>query len=136
MTQETFADQRQRFTGRAMDTSRAVLKIVSEDVRAWDLFKWIVVALLALNILFLLSLGSLRSEIAGLKEELGTSAQDLAAVSKQLADTRAALTQAVADMRSGLHNDIVKINAKLDARAAQPPKPAAPAPKPAAKPKP
>jgi hypothetical protein len=137
MTQQTFTDQRQRFTGRAMDMSRAVLKIVSEDVRTWDVFKWIVVVLLALNLLVLLSLGGLRSEIAGLKEERGASAQDLATLSKELADTRAALTQAIANMRSGLHDDIVKINAKLDARAAPPPKPAAqPAQKPAAKPRP
>jgi hypothetical protein len=141
MTRETVADQRQRFTGRAIDTSRAVLTIVAEDVRTWDVFSWLVLTLLVLNLIFLLSLAGLKSEIAALKEERGASALDLAAISKELADTRAALTQAITGMRSGLHDDIVKLNAELAARAAQqqlptPAAAAAPAPKPGAKPRP
>jgi hypothetical protein len=139
MAQDSFADQRQRFTGRAMELSRAVLKIVSEDVRTWDVFRWIVIVLLALNLMLLIVLvGGLRSEIAELKQDRGTSAKDLAGVSKEIGDTRAALTQAITDTRSGLQGDIAKISAKLDARVQQQPKPTAPpaAPKPGAKPKP
>jgi hypothetical protein len=135
MAQDGFPDQRQRFTGRAVELSRAVLKIVSEDVRTWDVFRWIVIVLLALLILLV---GGLRSEIAELKQDRGTSAEDLAGVSKEVGDTKAALTKAMTDMRSGLQGDIAKISAKLDARVQQQPKPAAPptAPKPGAKPKP
>jgi hypothetical protein len=139
MAQDGFPDQRQRFTGRAVELSRAVLKIVSEDVRTWDVFRWIVIVLLALNLLLLILLvGGLRSEIAELKQDRGTSAEDLAGVSKEVGDTKTALTKAMTDMRSGLQGDIAKISAKLDARVQQQPKPAAPpaAPKPGAKPKP
>ena len=139
MAQDGFPNQGQRFTGRAMELSRAVLKIVSEDVRTWDVFRWIVIVLLALNLMLLIVLvGGLRSEIAELKQDRGTSAKDLAGVSKEIGDTRAALTQAITDTRSGLQGDIAKISAKLDARVQQQPKPAAPptAPKPGAKPKP
>ena len=48
-----------------------------------------------------------------------------AEVGKQMADVKAAFTQAITDMKSSLHDDIAMINAKLDARMAQPPQPKA-----------
>jgi len=35
MAQDNFANQGQQFAAKAADFSRAVLKIVSEDVRTW-----------------------------------------------------------------------------------------------------
>ncbi|HAH64615.1 MAG TPA: hypothetical protein DCL72_03865 [Rhizobiales bacterium] len=128
-------DARQNFAARAMDMSRNVLK----EAMAWDLFKWVVVALLIANLLLLaLVSGSIKSHIAALKQDSGTSAQDAADFGKQIADAKAGLAQAISEMRSALHDDVARISAKLDARVQQPPKPAAPAaaaaPKPAAKP--
>jgi hypothetical protein len=128
-------DARQNFAARAMDMSRNVLK----EAMAWDLFKWVVVALLIANLLLLaLVSGSIKSHIAALKQDSGTSAQDAADFGKQIADAKAGLAQAISEMRSALHDDVARISAKLDVRVQQPPKPAAPAaaaaPKPAAKP--
>ena len=58
-----------------------------------------------------------------------------------MADVKAALTQSIADMQSGLRDDIAKLSAKIDARAqVTQPKPVQPAastaPKPQAAPKP
>jgi hypothetical protein len=135
MTDEPYMDARQNFAARAMDMSRNVLK----EAMAWDLFKWVVVALLIANLLLLaLVSGSIKSHIAALKQDSGTSAQDAADFGKQIADAKAGLAQAISEMRSALHDDVARISAKLDARVQQPPKPAAPAaaaaPKPAAKP--
>ena len=134
MTDEPYMDARQNFAARAMDMSRNVLK----EAMAWDLFKWVVVALLIANLLLLaLVSGSIKSHIAALKQDSGTSAQDAADFGKQIADAKAGLAQAISEMRSALHDDVARISAKLDARVQQPPKPAAPAAaaaKPAAKP--
>ena len=135
MTDEPYTDVRQNFTARAMDMSRVALK----EAMAWDLFKWVVIALLTATILLLaLLVGGIRSDIAELKQNRGPNAEDMAAIGKQIADAKAGLTQAISEMQSGLRDDVAKISAKLDARVQQPPKPAAPpvAPKPAAKPKP
>src|SRR6188472_2052184 len=122
MAQDNFANQGQQFAAKAADFSRAVLKIVSEDVRTWDVFRWLVIVLLALNLLLLLSLGGIKSEIAALK-------QDRSAAAKEIADTRAALTQAISDMRSALQSDIAKVNTKIDTRMQQAaPKPSPPPP--------
>jgi hypothetical protein len=135
MTDEPYMDARQNFAARAMDMSRNVLK----EAMAWDLFKWVVVALLIANLLLLaLVSGSIKSHIAALKQDSGTSAQDAADFGKQIADAKAGLAQAISEMRSALHDDVARISAKLDVHVQQPPKPAAPAaaaaPKPAAKP--
>jgi|307.fasta_scaffold136745_2 hypothetical protein len=141
MAQDSFANRGQRFTAKAADFSRAVLKIVGEDVRSWDVFRWIVIVLLALNLLLLLSLaGGIRSEIAALEQDRSAGADQLAHVTKDIADMRASLTQAISDMNSGLQSDIAKVNTKIDARlqqaAPKPSPPPAAAPKPGAKPKP
>jgi hypothetical protein len=141
MAQDSFANRGQRFTTKAADFSRAALKIVGEDVRSWDVFRWIVIALLALNLLLLPSLaGGIRSEIAALEQDRSAGADQLAHVTKDIADMRVSLTQAISDMNSGLQSDIAKVNTKIDARlqqvAPKPSPPPAAAPKPGAKPKP
>jgi hypothetical protein len=134
MAQGNFANQSQQFAAKAADFSRAVLKIVSEDVRTWDVFRWLVIVLLALNFLLLLSLGGIKSEIAALKQDRSAAAQEVARATKEIADTRAALTQAISDMRSALQSDIAKVNTKIDTRIQQAaPKPSPP---PSAAPKP
>jgi hypothetical protein len=139
MVQSNFANQSQQFAAKAADFSRAVLKIVSEDVRTWDVFRWVVIVLLALNLLLLLSLGGIKSEIATLKLDRSAAAEEVARATKEIADTRAALTQSISDMRSALQSDIAKVNTKIDTRIQQvAPKPSPPpsaAPKPG-KPKP
>ena len=140
MAQASFANA-QRFTAKAADFSRALLAVIAQDVRTWDVFRWIVIVLLALNLLLLLSLaGGIRSEIAALEQDRSAGADQLAHVTKDIADMRASLTQAISDMNSGLQSDIAKVNTKIDARLQQAvPKPSPPpaaAPKPGAKPKP
>ena len=116
------------------------------QLTSWDFFKWTVVALLALNLLvMILFFGGIKSSLTEVKQDKAApdqSAADVRAeVGKQMADVKAALTQAITDMKSGLHDDIAMINAKLDARMAQPsqPKPVVqpttPKPAAAAKPK-
>ena len=138
MAQASFA---KRFTAKAADFSRALLAVIAQDVRTWDVFRWIVIVLLALNLLLLLSLaGGIRSEIAALEQDRSAGADQLAHVTKDIADMRASLTQAISDMNSGLQSDIAKVNTKIDARlqqaAPKPSPPPAAAPKPGAKPKP
>jgi len=117
MAQDSFANRGQRFTAKAADFSRAVLKIVGEDVRSWDVFRWIVIVLLALNLLLLLSLaGGIRSEIAALEQDRSAGADQLAHVTKDIADMRASLTQAISDMNSGLQSNIATVNTKIDTK--------------------
>jgi len=120
MSQASFANA-QRFTAKAADFSRALLAVIAEDVRTWDVFRWAVIVLFALNVLLLLSLtGSIRSEIAALSQEQSAGIDQIARVTKEIADTRASLTQAISDTRSGLQGDIAKIN-EVDARLQQAP---------------
>jgi len=132
MAQDSFANHAQRFTARAAGFSRALLGVVAEDVRTWDMFSWAVIVLLALNVLFLVSLTSgIRSEIAALRQEQSAGTDQLARVTKEIDDTRASLTQAISDTRSGLQGDIAKFNSKIDARLQQA---LTPSPPPAASP--
>ena len=139
MAQASFANA-QRFTAKAADFSRALLAVITNDVRTWDAFRWAVIVLFALNVLFLLSLtGSIRSEIAALSQEQSAGIDQLARVTKEIADTKASLTQAISDTRSGLQGHIAKLNTKVDARLQQAPtasEPPAASPKPGAKPRP
>jgi hypothetical protein len=117
MTQDSFANYAQLFTGRATDFSRALLAVIAEEVRTWDVFRWGVIVLLALNLLFLLSVvGGIRSEVAALKQEQSTGTDQLARVTKEIADTRASLTLAISDTRTGLQGDIAKVNTQVNAR--------------------
>jgi hypothetical protein len=140
VTQNSFANHAQRFTAKATEFSSALLGVVAEDVRTWDVFRWAVIALLALDLLFLLSLSSgIRSEIRALKQEQSAGTDQLTRVTKEIADTRASLRQDISDMRSGLQGDIAKVNTKIDARLQQAPTaspPSAASPKPSAKPRP
>ena len=106
MSQASFANA-QRFTARA----RALLGVIAEDVRTWDVFRWAVIVLFALNVLFLLSLtGNIRSEIATLSQEQRASTHQLARVNKEIADTRALLTQGISDTRSDLRGETVALS--------------------------
>ena len=139
MAQASFGNA-QRFTAKAADFSRALLAVIAEDVRTWDVFRWAAIVLFALNVLFLLSLtGGIRSEIAALSQEQSAGTDQLARVTKEIVDTRASLTQAISDTRSGLQGDIAKLNTKIGARLQQAPT-ASPPPaaslKPSAKPRP
>ena len=143
MTHEAFGDERHGLRAKladigdgARDMSHAAVK----EALAWTAYQWTVLALLtAIFVLVALSYGGIRTELASLKQERsgpGLNQTNLNADSaKQMSDMQAALMQAMAEMKSGLESSIAKIGAKLDARGAAP-KPAAPAPKPAAKPKP
>ena len=121
MAQASFANA-QRFTAKAADFSRALLAVIAEDVRTWNVFRWAVVVLFALNVLFLLSLTfSIKSEIAELSHEQSAGIDQVARVTKKIADTSSSLTQAISDTRSGLQDDIAKLNTKVDALFEQAP---------------
>ena len=148
MTDEAYAGTRQNVTGRAKDIAmraRDAVSVALMEVAAWDFFKWAVVALLAVNLLvMLLFLGSIKSSFAELKDRAAPPSQtgDVGAeIAKQMADVKATLTQSIANMQSGLRDDITKLSAKIDAKVqasqAKPVQPAAQtAPKPQAAPKP
>src|SRR6516164_5980120 len=121
MAQASFSNA-QRFTAKAADFSRALLAVIAEDVRTWNVFMWAVVVLFALNVLFLLSLTfSIKSEIAELSQEQSAGIDQVARVTKKIADTSSSLTQAISDTRSGLQYDITKLNTKVDALLQQAP---------------
>ena len=149
MTDETYAGTRPNVTDRAKDVAvraKDAASVAVMQLTSWDFFKWTVVVLLALNLLvMILFFGGIKSSLAELKPDKPapdqTAADIRAEIGKQVADVKAALTQAITDMQSGLHDDIGKLGAKLDARAAPPPQPKPVAqptttPKPAAAPKP
>jgi hypothetical protein len=139
MTHEAFGDDRHGLRAKladigdgARDMSHAGLK----EAMAWTAYQWTVLALLtAIFVLVALSYGGIRTELAALKQERAGPGLDQtntnAEIGKQMSDLKAGVMQTLSE----LEGSIAKIGAKLDARSA-PPKPAAPAPKPAAKPKP
>ena len=139
MTNEAYTHERRGlkarlsdWTGGARDMARAAVK----EAMNWDFYKWTVLALMTATFLLVaLSYGGIRAELAALNQNRGTSADSVARtdaeIDKQLADMKAALMQAMSEMKSGLDDSIPK----LDARS-QPKPAAAPAPKPAVKPKP
>jgi uncharacterized protein YoxC len=150
MTDEAYAETRENVTGRAKDVAmrgRDAVSVALMEVAAWDFFRWIVVALLAVNLLVMIVFFSgVKSSLAELKQDRASPDQSMdvsAAIAKQMADVKAALTQSITDLQSGLHDDIAKINAKIDSSAraqATQPKPVQPAaattPKPQVTPKP
>ncbi len=148
MTHEAYAGTEQNVAGRARDVAlraRDALSVVLMEVAAWDVFKWAVIALLAANLLVMLLLfGNIRSHLAELKQAQAPAqpAADVGAeIAKQMADVKAAFAQSIDAMQQSLRDDIVKLNAKLDAKvqtaAPKPVQPAAQtAPKPQAAPKP
>lgn len=149
MTDEAYVETRQNVTGRAKDVAmrgRDAVSVAVMDIAAWDFFRWAVVALLAVNLLvMILFFAGIKSSLAELKQDRASTDQSVdvsAQIAKQMADVKAALTQSITDMQSGLHDDIAKINAKIDSNArtqATQSKPVQPAaattPKPQATPK-
>ena len=117
-------EPQESISARVKDVSRAGLK----ELMAWDLFKWIVVALLTANCLLIAGFYSrIRSDVAELKQgraqdrtqDRTAYAQENAdtrtAVGKDIAAARAGLAQAITEMRSGVGEEVAKVNAKLDA---------------------
>jgi hypothetical protein len=112
---------------------------MSEELMAWDLFKWIVVTLLTANCLLIAGLyGGIRSDVAELKQDRITYAKEIedtrtavgkdiadtrAGVSKEIADARVGLAQAISEIRVGVGEEAAKTNAKLDALIEQSQKP-------------
>ena len=124
MTDEAYAETRENVTGRAKDVAmrgRDAVSVALMEVAAWDFFRWTVVALLAVNLLVMIVFFSgVKSSLAELKQDRASPDQSMdvsAAIAKQMADVKAALTQSITDMQSGLHDDIAKINAKIDSNA-------------------
>ena len=143
MTEEIYTHERRGLTARLSDLTagaRDMVRAALKEAMNWDAYKWTVLALLTATFLLVaLSYGGIRAELAALKQDRGTSADDVARINaeidKQMADMKAGLMQSMSEMKSGLSGDLAKIGGKLDARSQQP-KPAAPAPKPVAKPRP
>src|SRR3990170_24407 len=110
MTDEAYRHERQGlrarlsdWTGGARDMTRAALK----EAMNWDAYKWTVLALLTATFLLVaLSYGGIRAELAALKQDRGTSADDVARINaeidKQMADMKAGLMQSMSDMKTGL----------------------------------
>ena len=138
MTDEDQGEERQRlaaklrdFGGWGRDTAHTALR----ETLNWSAYQWTVLALLtAIFLLVALSYGGIRTELDGLKQNAGASAQDRnsieAALGRQVSDLKSGVTKALADMKSALEADIAEIGAKLDARS-RVPQPAAPRPRPA-----
>lgn len=143
MTHEAYTDQPRGFGAKAKDLTAGALEVGNsalKEAMTWTAYQWTVLALLtATFFLVALSYGGIRAQIAALNQvNGGASAQDLAAVrtemNSKLSDMESSLTQAITDMKTGLGESVAKLGAKLDARSQ--PKPTAPGPKPAAKPRP
>jgi hypothetical protein len=118
-------------TAGARDMAHSALN----EAMAWSAYQWTVLALLtAIFILVALSYGGIRTELAALKQERAAPSESLAGIESKIGEQMSGLKSAVMEAITGLDDKITKIGAKLDARSA--PKPVAPAPKPAAKPKP
>ena len=124
MTDEAYVETRQNVTGRAKDVAmrgRDAVSVALMDIAAWDFFRWAVVALLAVNLLvMILFFAGIKSSLAELKQDRASTDQTVdvsAQIAKQMADVKAALAQSITDMQSGLHDDIAKINAKIDSNA-------------------
>jgi hypothetical protein len=138
MTDEAFRDEQHSFKAKLADLTAGAKDMAHgalQEAMAWTAYQWTVLALLtAIFILVALSYGGIRTELAGLKQERAAPGDDLARIEsqigQQMSDLKSSLMQAI----TGLDDKITKIGAKFDARSA--PKPVAPAPKPAAKPKP
>ena len=138
MTHEAFGDERHGLRARLADIgdgARDMCHAAVKEAMAWTAYQWTVLALLtAIFVLVALSYGGIRTELAALKQERAAPGLDqtnlTAELGKQMSDLKAGVTQTLSELESS----IAKIGAKLDARST-PPKPAAPASKPAAKPK-
>jgi hypothetical protein len=116
-------EPRPSISAQLIDLSRSSLK----DLRSWDLFKWIVAALLAANLLLVAGLYSrIGSEIAQLEQDRATHDHAIGdaesaigdartAIGKDIATAKAGLAEAISEMRSGLDEEVAKASAKLDA---------------------
>jgi hypothetical protein len=142
MTEKTDTGGKPGFQDRLRDLGGAVRDIGGAALREmlnWSAYQWTVLALLtAIFLLIALSYGGIRAELAALRGNaggVGAPAPADADISKRMSDLESSLTQALAEMKSGLAADLAAISAKLDALG-RAPKAAVTAPKPQPKPKP
>jgi hypothetical protein len=142
MTVEPYTHERPGIGAKLADWTsglRGMARSAMRETMSWSFYQWTVLALLtATFILVALAYGGIRAELAALKDESPQveAAPAVGDLEKRIADTEAVLVQAISEMKSGLSSDLGKIGAKLDARPVQQvPKPAAPAPKPAQRPR-
>jgi hypothetical protein len=109
---------------KAQDMSRAAWQELAVATRAgisqagsWDLFRWLVIALLAANLLLAALLyGKLRSDLAGLQQDRATDelADVRATMAKEIADAKAEITLDISAMSADLQQEVNKTNARLD----------------------
>jgi hypothetical protein len=97
----------------AKNTTKLALELAAQEATSWDVFRWVVFALLALNIILTLFLfGSARSEIAALKlerEDYKTEIAELRAqVDEQISRAKAQLSGDIAAAQSGLMRELRK----------------------------
>lgn len=134
MTDELYRDRRQP-AGRTMeraveglekawDTVRAAWRVAYKEAAVWDVFRWIVVVLLAANFLLAALLySSIKSGIAELRQR--SSAEDLRSeVEMRIGETTGALRQEFSDRQAGLQEELAKTNARLDKLMQAPQRPA------------
>jgi hypothetical protein len=124
--QSKSTERRDLYSGRVKEMARGTLA----EVMAWDVFKWVVLALLVANVLLIAGLyRGVRSDIAAMTQDRGTQTTDLAnvrasftkdmsdmraALAKDIADTKTGLTQTVSDLRAAVSEEAAKTDAKLD----------------------
>jgi hypothetical protein len=127
--------RREAYIGRMRDMARGALA----EAKAWEAFKWVVVALLIANFLLIAGLyRGVASDIAELKKDRGSETNDLsaarasfakdmsemqAALTKDIADAKTGLTQAISDLRNSVNEETAKINAKLETPTGSTPQP-------------
>jgi hypothetical protein len=124
-------DQPKSASGHAqyIERARDTLHDTLFELRSWDVFKWVVIALLFANVLLVAGVyRGMRTSLADLKQGHGSEnelanvrsslAKDMSdmrtALEKDIADTKTGLTQAVSDLRNTVNSETAKTNAKLD----------------------
>ena len=100
----------------AKATARVASELAVKEAMTWDVFRWVVVVLLAANLLASLLLYSgIRSEIASLKQDREASANQLAdlraEVDEKIKKANAELSGDLAAAHSGLLKELRKANA-------------------------
>jgi hypothetical protein len=125
MGDESKVEWRQ-LTGKAQDMSRVasneflvMARAATTEASSWDIFKWTAIALLCANLLLAVLLyGKIRDDLAELQAGRSGSGEDLADIratmAKQIADTKAEITLDISTMRTGLQEEVTKVNARLD----------------------
>jgi hypothetical protein len=89
--------------------ARAVGKLAREEAMAWDLFRWVVVGLLVINLLLSLILYSgIRSGIASIEQERADYASQLATLSTEVDAKIAGASAGFARDLAAMQSDLTK----------------------------